>query len=202
MKKSFFMRTYNLNSYLMLSSLLTGFLGWLLDFLASTFDVTLPIALDLSQLNTYLALGSDCSYMVMTCLLSVLFVLVTVEMVRRIRFDSLFNYFKSHFHTCKFRHFLTQQEKAERVTTIDNQNMTTLNPINRHFNRYVRKSVVDIRKDNVTVLLKVPRTQQAQKLFKEIEDDIREEISNRNPDYYFSSPERKGSDLWFIGTKR
>ena len=58
MKKSFFMRTYNLNIYLILFSLLTGFLGWSLGFLASTLDLTLLISLDLSQVNSYLAIGS------------------------------------------------------------------------------------------------------------------------------------------------
>ncbi len=31
---------------------------------------------------------------------------------------------------------------------------------------------------------------------------ISEEIANRNPDYYFSRPERNGKWLYFIGTKR
>ena len=51
-KKSFFMRTYNLNIYLILFSFLTGFFGWSLGFLESTLDLTLPISLDLSQLSS------------------------------------------------------------------------------------------------------------------------------------------------------
>ena len=61
---------------------------------------------------------------------------------------------------------------------------------------------IDVRKETVTILLAIPRTQQAQKLLKEMEGDIKEEISNRNPHYYFSSPHRKGNKLWFTGTKR
>ncbi|VUX13797.1 Uncharacterised protein [Streptococcus pasteurianus] len=130
MKKSFFMRTYNLNIYLMLSSLLTGFLGWSLSFLASTLDLTLPIALDLSQVNSYLTMGSHYAYMAMSYLLGTLFASVTLEVLNRIRFDNLFNYFKSIYHTFKLRNFLTQREKSEKVTTIDNQTITTYNPIN------------------------------------------------------------------------
>ena len=88
MTKSFFMRTYNLNIYLFLLSLLTGFLGWLLGFLASTLDLTLPIILDLSQVNDYLAVGSHYSYMAMTYLLSSLFASMIIEVLNRIRFLS------------------------------------------------------------------------------------------------------------------
>lgn len=89
MKKSFFMRTYNLNIYLMLFSLLTGSLGWSLSFIASTLDLTLPIALDLSQVNSYLAMGSHYAYMAMSYLLGTLFASVTLEVLNRIRFDNL-----------------------------------------------------------------------------------------------------------------
>lgn len=72
------MRTYNLNIYLILFSLLTGFLGWLLDFLANSLNLSLPIALNLSQVNIYLAMGSYYSYTAMTYLLTVLFVSVMI----------------------------------------------------------------------------------------------------------------------------
>ena len=48
----------------------------------------------------------------------------------------------------------------------------------------------------------MPRTQQAQKLLKDMEEHIKEEISNYNPNYYFSTPLRVGNKLWFKGTKR
>ncbi|MGQ7309223.1 hypothetical protein ACTGWA_06455 [Streptococcus suis] len=202
MKKSFFMRTYNLNIYLILFSLLTGFLVWSLGFLASTIDLTLPIALDLSQVNVYLAMGSHYSYMVMTYLLTTLFASVTLEIVNRVRFDSLLNYFKSIYHTIKLRNFLTQREKSEKITTIDNQMITTYNPINSSFNRCAHKSVVDIRKDEVKVFVKVPRDQQGQKVLVEMTSQLKEEISSQHPDYYFSAPNRVRNSLWLVGKKR
>ena len=196
------MRTYNLNIYLILFSLLTGFLGWSLDFLASTLDLTLPISLDLSQVNSYLAIGSYYAYMAMSFLLGTLFASVTLEVLNRIRFDNLFNYFKSIYHTFKFRHFLTQREKSEKVTTINNHTITTYNPINSSFNRYAHKSVVDIRKDEVKVFIKVPKDQQGQKVLGDMTSQLKEEVASQHPDYYFSTPNRLHNNLWLIGKKR
>lgn len=202
MKKSFFMKTYNLNIYLMLFSLLTGFLGWSLSFLASTLDLTLPIALDLSQVKSYLAMGSHYTYMAMSYLLGTLFASVTLEVLNRIRFDNLFNYFKSIYHTFKLRNFLTQREKSEKVTTIDNQTITSYNPINGSFNRCAHKSVVDIRKDEVTVFIKVPRDQQGQKVLGDMTSQLKEEVSSQHLDYYFSAPNRVRNSLWLVGKRR
>lgn len=202
MKKSFFMRTYNFNIYLMLFSLLTGFLGWSLSFLASTLDLTLPIALDLSQVNSYLAMGSYYAYMAMSYLLGTLFASVTLEVLNRIRFDNLFNYFKSIYHTFKLRNFLTQREKSEKITTIDHQTITTYNPINGSFNRCAHKSVVDIQKDEVTVFIKVPRDQQGQKVLGDMTSQLKEEVSSQHLDYYFSAPNRVRNSLWLVGKRR
>lgn len=97
---------------------------------------------------------------------------------------------------------LRQEEHSEPVMTIENQTITRFNPILRSFNRVVSKCTVDARKDSVSVFLKVPKTQQAQKLLREMEEHIKEEISSRNPKYYFSTPNREKSKLWFTGTKR
>lgn len=192
------MRTYNLNIYLILFSLLTGFLGWSLDFLASTLDLTLLISLDFSQINSY----SHYAYMAMSYLLGTLFASVMLEVLNRIRFDNLFNYFKSIYHTFKLRNFLTQREKSEKVTTIDNQTITTYNPINGSFNRCAHKSVVDIRKDEVTVFIKVPRDQQGQKVLGDMTSQLKEEVSSQHPDYYFSAPNRVRNNLWLVGKRR
>lgn len=199
MKKSFFMRTYNLNIYLIQFSLLTGFLGWSLDFLAGTLDLTFPI---ISQVNIYLGIGSHYAYMAMSYLLGTLFASVTFEVLNRIRFDNLFNYFKSIYHTYKLRNFLSQREKSEKVTTRDNQTITTYNPINSSFNRCAHKSVVDIRKDEVTVFIKVPRDQQGQKILGNMISQLKEEVSSQHPDYYFSAPNRVRNNLRLVGKRR
>ena len=62
--------------------------------------------------------------------------------------------------------------------------------------------MIDISKENIILYLKVPHTQQAQKLLKEMEAQIKEEVASRNPDYYFSAPNRVKNKMWLIGTKR
>ncbi|HEM5226971.1 TPA: hypothetical protein U1348_000736 [Streptococcus suis] len=202
MKKSFFIRTFNLNTNLFILASLTGLLGWTLNFLAITLNQTLPVTLDLSQVSLYLGLGSHYCYLAMSILLFVLAVLVTVEIVNRVRYDSLSNYFKSIFHTFKFRNFLTQWEKSEKVTTIDNQTITTYNPINGSFNRCAHKSVIDIRKDEIKGFIKVPRDQQGQKVLVDMLSQLKEEVSSQHPNYYFSAPNRIRNNLWLVGKRR
>ena len=136
------------------------------------------------------------------CLIFITFLLIIIEIVQRLSKDSLWNYFKSIYQTSLMRQFLKQDEKSESMSTIENQTVTRINPILKNFNQSILGCTVDVRKETVTILLLVPRTQQAQRLLKEMEDDIKEEISSRNPNYYFSSSYRKGNKLWFIGTKR
>lgn len=136
------------------------------------------------------------------CLILVPTLLVIIELVQRFLKDSLWNYFKSIYQTSRMRQFLKQDAQYEPMNTIENQTVTRINPILKNFNHSVSRCTVDVRKESVIVLLAIPRTQQAQKLLKEMENDIKEEISSRNPNYYFSSPHRKSNKLWFIGTKR
>lgn len=201
-KKSYFMRTFNLNINLIIASFLAGFIGWSLDFLSNQFKLNPASFFNLSQINGYLYLGSKYSYTAMSFLLLTLVVSVMFEIMNRFRFDSLFNYFKSVYFTFKFRQFLTQREKSEKITTINNQDITTYNHINSSFNHYAHKSIVDIRKDDVTVFVKVPSDQQGQKILYDMTSQLEEEISSQHPNYYFSGPNRIRNTLWLVGKKR
>lgn len=202
MKKSYFMKTFNLNINLILVSFLAGFIGWSLEFLSNQFKLNPLNFFDLSQFNSYLELGSKYSYTALSILLFILFVSVMFEILNRFRFDSLLNYFKSVYFTLKLRQFLTQREKSEKTTMIDNQNITTFNPINSSFNHCAHKSVVDIRKDDVTIFVKVPREQQGQKILSDMTSQLKEEVASQHPDYYFSAPNRIRNKLWLVGKKR
>ena len=124
------------------------------------------------------------------------------EVLLRLKEDSLKNLWKSTYQTFSIRVFLRQSEHSETVTTIEQAKVTRYNPINKYFNRAVQKAIVDIRENKVTLIIRSPKTQQATKILKDMEMLISEEIANRNPDYYFSRPERNGKSLYFIGTKR
>lgn len=204
MKKTFFQTTYNLNANLIVLALFSFLFTIGINLLIQMLETTklsemqglFPTILDkLTALEHYIQLLSFCLILIPT-------LLVSIELVQRFLKDSLWNYFKSIYQTSRMRQFLKQDEQYESMNTIENQTVTRINPILKSFNHSVLGCTVDVRKENVTVLLAIPRTQQAQKLLKEMEDDIKEEISNRNPHYYFSSPHRKGNKLWFTGTKR
>ncbi|RXX21750.1 hypothetical protein [Streptococcus oralis] len=204
MKKTFFQTTYNLNANLIVLALLSFFFKIGINLLIQTIETTklsgmqgfLTTILDkLTTLEYYIQLLSF-------CLIFITFLLIIIEIVQRLSKDSLWNYFKSIYQTSLMRQFLKQDEKSESMSTIENQTVTRINPILKNFNQSILGCTVDVRKETVTILLLVPRTQQAQRLLKEMEDDIKEEISSRNPNYYFSSSYRKGNKLWFIGTKR
>ena len=115
--------------------------------------------------------------------------------------DSLHNYFTSIIETFRLRRFSYQSERTDKVMN-DSRAKTTINPIYHDFNRSVKKLTVDITENQVIVFIKMPHSQQAQKILKEMEHLLREEISSRSPDYIFSNPERIKNQLWFIGTKR
>lgn len=199
MKKTYFQRTYNVTVFLVMFDILSLGLGYATKFLSEILQTN---QIDFRLVIEKLILVSAYSYKVGLVLLLALIVLVGVELYQRIARDSMLNYLKSIYQTIRLRFFLKQELTYESMMTIEKQTVNHQNPVMLQFNKAVRWSVVDVHKKEVKVLLKVPRTQQAQKLFKEMEDDIREEISNRNPKYYFSTPTRDGNKLWFVGTKR
>lgn len=200
MAKSYFMRSYNFIIFLLKTSLFAILLGAMTKYFASQISNTKVTTIQ--QLSNIT--NSTSTYLIEIGFFSVLiaFVLISIELVNRFRSDKIGNYIKSIYYTMLFRHFLIQTERTEKVMTIETQTITTCSPINNTFNRAVRKCIVDIRQDTVAVFVKIPSKQQAQKLLNEMESQVKEEIANRNPDFYFSSPTRAKNTLWFEGKRR
>ncbi|MEQ7201568.1 hypothetical protein [Lactococcus lactis] len=199
MKKTYFIQRFNLNLGLLIFWLFTSFMSFVLRLLIPSFSnfgtisLFLKFQASLEKVHTF--------SVILSCVLLLLLVLSTVwEIVSRIISDSLLNYFKSIVKTFSLRRFLTQSERIEKKT--DNQSQPSVNPVLKDFNKAAHKAVVDTRVNQTVVFVKVPHSQQAQKILKELESQLKEEISSRNPDYYFSSPNRVNNQLWFIGTKR
>lgn len=204
MKKTFFQKTYNLNINLIGLAILSFFFKIGINLFIQALE-NIKIYGMQGVFTKILDILTICEYYIQ--LLSFFLfllpsVLIIIELIQRFLKDSLWNYFKSIYQTSLIRQFLKQDEQSESMNTIENQTITRINPVLKSFNHSILGCMVDVRKETVTVLLAIPRTQQAQKLLKEMEDDIKEEISSRNPNYYFSSPCRKGNKLWFTGTKR
>ena len=205
MKKTFFQKSYNLISSLLFVGVISFILSFAFNLLIKLFG-----DFDIPSLNSFiiiiqnkLALLGSYTSQIATILVLIAVSLIIVELTQRMIRDSILNYFKSIYQTIRLRQFLRQDDKSESAFTIDNQTtITKFNPILKNFNQTVVKATVDVRKSNVVVFLKYPRTQQAQKLLRDMESHIKEEISSRNPNYYFSSPNREGNKLWFKATRR
>ena len=97
----------------------------------------------------------------------------------------------------RLRYFLIQHEASS-----PSANSFQRNQILRDFNKSVAGSIVDVRNESVVVVLKYPTSQQSQQIFRNMGSHIKEEISNCNPKFYFSSPERIGNRLFYKGSKR
>lgn len=204
-KKNFFQRTFNFTVTLLIYGLfflcLTIGLRLLQDLMANAQSTYLSHLFE--AMKQWASKGEYYTKTLAILLPLIASVLIIIELILRLFYDTPINYFKSAYQTIRLVQFLRQDENSQLAFSIDNAStVTRFNPILRKFNRATSKCVVDIRKDSVTIVIKYPRTQQAQKLLRDMEVYIKEEISSRNPDYYFSSPNREGNKLWFKSTKR
>lgn len=172
MKKSYFMYTFNLSIMLIL---------------ISPFSFIFESLLNLTHLMSIITL-------------TLVLILAVIEWVFRIHSDNFWNWFKSINQTLKLRNFMRQSEQTEKI--VGGQKVTHSNPINDKFNRSVRQTAVDIHQNSIQVFIKIPRTQQAQKILKELESQIKEEISSQNSDFIFSNFERHKNQLWIQGTRK
>jgi len=204
-KKNFFQRTFNFTVTLLIYGLfflcLTIGLRLLQDLMANAQSTYLSHLFE--AMKQWASKGEYYTKTLAILLPLIAAVLIIIELILRLFYDTPINYFKSAYQTIRLVQFLRQDENSQLAFSIDNAStVTRFNPILRKFNRATSKCVVDIRKDSVTIVIKYPRTQQAQKLLRDMEAYIKEEISSRNPSYYFSAPNRRGNKLWFKSTKR
>lgn len=204
-KKNFFQRTFNITVTLLMYSLfflcLTIGLGLLHGLMANAQSTYLSHLFD--AIKQWASEGEYYTKILVILLPLIALFLIIIELILRLLYDTPINYFKSAYQTIRLAQFLRQDENSQLAFSIDNSStVTRFNPILRKFNRATSKCVVDVRKDSVTIVIKYPRTQQAQKLLRDMEAYIKEEISSRNPGYYFSAPSRQGNKLWFKSTKR
>ncbi|KXT79547.1 hypothetical protein SORDD14_01773 [Streptococcus oralis] len=198
--KTYFMRSFNLILYLLLFAPICSAFGCLFNFLSVQLTNITFVNLDTVKSTTDF-ISSVCHRFALVSLLLAL-LLAGAEIIQRLKTDSFWNYCQSVYRTFLLRHFLFQRERVQKTSNFEHQTVTTINPIHNGFNRAVRKCIVDIRKDTITIFLKVPRNQQGQKILKEMEAQLKEEIASQHAGYYFSSPVRVRNQLWFIGKKR
>lgn len=194
MKKSYFIKMFNLFQYLLI--LLFGA------------ELTSIILNSLKKIEVIL---NSQSYKLITkfeqMLLTVsmitiilIFLIIFIEIFIRNRSDSIMNLAKSIISTYRFRRFFIQHEDVQ-YKNIKTLNLNK-NKILKDFNLAVRKSVLDIRNNELLLFVKIPKGVQAQKLFKTYEEEIKEHISSLYPDYLISTYQRDKFALWLVGTKK
>lgn len=181
---------------------IVGILSMLISILLSLGMNPLENSTYFTSLFDFLSLLHFISSSISFLSLLLFFGLLGYEMKIRQSEDRIVNLFKSIIQTCSLRLFLIQREHSESVGTGEQGNVNRYNPINKQFNKAIQKVVVDIREKSATLIIPVPKSQQAIRILKDLETIISEEISSRNPDYYFSRPERMGMYFYFIGTRR
>ena len=196
MEKTFFQKTFNLSRYLLVFVILITVLSitsrlFILLFNNEVFSRKIVVIQDKLYLVSMIFL------LVAIMLFLFLLTLLIIELIERYKTDKISNYFESVKQTMRIRYFLIQHETIS--TSI---NSFQKNPIVQDFNKSVTGSIVDVRNESVIVVLKYPTSQQSQQIFRSMESHIKEEISNYNPNFYFSSAVRIGNKLFYKGSKR
>ena len=196
MEKTFFQKTFNLSRYLLVFVILITVLSITSRLLILLFNNEV-FSRKIVVIQDKLYLVSMIFLLVAIMLFLFLLTLLIIELIERYKTDKISNYFESVKQTMRIRYFLIQHETIS--TSI---NSFQKNPIVQDFNKSVTCSIVDVRNESVIVVLKYPTSQQSQQIFRSMESHIKEEISNYNPNFYFSSAVRIGNKLFYKGSKR
>lgn len=126
---------------------------------------------------------------------SLVILLNSIELILRSIHDKATNLFRAYKETYLLQRFTLQPNNpAERNIAVYR--------ITRTFNKAMRKSIVDVRNDYLLVYITLPQQQKAQKYLIDIIEQVEEQQSFNNPDYYFSKPFRENNQLIFKGTRR
>lgn len=196
MEKTFFQKTFNLSRYLLVFVILNTVLSITSRLLIILFGNEV-FSRKIVVIQNKLYLVSMIFLLVAIMLFFLLLTLLIIEMTERYKTDKISNYFESVKQTMRLRYFLIQHETIS--TSI---NSFQKNPIVQDFNRSIVGCIVDVRNKSVLIVLKYPISQQSQQIFRIMESHVKEEISNYNPNFYFSSPIRIGNKLFYKGSKR
>ena len=196
MKKNFYQKNFNKVEV----NLIIGVILIALAIIFKIFIGELPSKLgnlktDISYFtNIILTLG------IINFILSIM--LLSIEVYKRIKYDSWINLVKSIVQTFKIRKFLRQDETYIDTNFSNKSKNVKVNVVLKNFNKSIKYCIVDIRNNDVIVIFKIPRSQQSQKLLKDMKQQLLDEITYLNEDYYFSSIQRKKNYMYIKGNKR
>lgn len=199
MTKTYFMQVFNLFWKSLGFSIMMGLLSVVVKYFIvfiTKFQTTTP-SLNLVRVIHFLTLSSDTMKNIAICLMIISSVLLAKEIIVRIRYDSLRNLPKSISGTFKIRKFLIHREIIQKDEEPSQINRTVLK-----YNKAVNHAVIEIWDSQLILYLKLPKEYQAQKMLKDREEEIKEEIASAYPQYLISTFEREKHSLWLKGTRK
>lgn len=145
-------------------------------------------------LNAILTLG--------TAILLLAFLLATIEVYLRFKYDSPYNLVTSVNQTLKLRIFMKQDESYLDDKSYRSNKNNKVNPVLKNFNKNIKYCIVDIRDNNMIVIFKLPNKQQSQKILDDMKKQLLTKVTHLNPDYYFSGLQDNKDYLYIKGNKR
>lgn len=193
MKKSYFIRTFHINEFLIVTSMLLVLVRVPFKMIEVLMQNGISPALTEYSKIMSKVLGAISNTLEGMIVLTVgaLLILVVPELIKRTVKDSLTNWFYSIWVSFRLRKFLVRQadHQGEGIFKL------------QQHNKSIQKSIIDIRNRNITYLVKLPNDLESQKLILDTKDILHEEISSRFPDYSFSHFERYKHWMRIEGTK-
>lgn len=196
METNFFIKNFNRCIYLVVT-------GISLIMISIFFYILLKITSKISNLTD---ITKNLSFIHTVILLSGIFIfnllifITLLEIYQRVKYDSISNLVKSIYQTIKLRKFLKQHQTHEDNKSFNQK--ANINPILKNFNSSAKHCIVDVRKNVVIAIFKIPTKQQANKILKDMEQQLKEAVSNLNPTYYFSNVQRFKKYIYIKGTIR
>ncbi|MEO1769187.1 hypothetical protein [Candidatus Enterococcus ferrettii] len=199
MKKTVFIKSYQIFTMILKIS----FALMIFSIVSKLFAVTFEISsfTSLRHFSMYVNLANDVSVAILFILAISLSSISLYLIVHRYKNDQIRNLMRSIDETWELHHFLKHNESTPIIPTAIQQ-VNKSNKVTREFNRSAKRSIVDVQNDTVTIYIQIPRSQQAQRILQEMNSQLKEQLSNRMPDYYFSNGTREKNILWIEGKKR
>ena len=196
MKTNYFIKNFNRCIYLVVTGIsliiISIFFNILLRITSKISNLT-DITKNLSTIHTVVLLSG-------IFIFNLLILITLLEIYQRVKYDSISNLVKSIYQTIKLRKFLKQHQTHEDNKSFNQK--ANINPILKNFNSSAKHCIVDVRKNVVIAIFKIPTKQQANKILKDMEQQLKEEVSNLNPTYYFSNVQRFKKYIYIKGTIR
>lgn len=196
METNFFIKNFNRCIYLVvtgISLIMISIFFYILLKITSKISNLTNITKNLSIIHTVILLSG-------IFIFNLLIFITLLEIYQRVKYDSISNLVKSIYQIIKLRKFLKQHQTHEDNKSFNQK--ANINPILKNFNSSAKHCIVDVRKNVVIAIFKIPTKQQANKILKDMEQQLKEEVSNLNPTYYFSNVQRFKKYIYIKGTIR